>query len=148
MYIHQTIIFALAAATGTLGSALPPTNPYGASTLNTRQNGVTCQTSGGSPKTKAVTDAINELGGSGRVKCPQLNGVASKCTTLVKQDSAAISICGEENDEDGGPDCAQVIGWAIQIQNACLSDDRVGGTYTTGPAQRIEVINSKDTNDK
>ena len=48
----------------------------GSPTLNTRQNGVTCQTSNGSPLTNDVTDVINQLNGQGG-SCPQTNGDAS-----------------------------------------------------------------------
>lgn len=44
--------------------------------LETRQNGVTCQTSSGSPITADVTDVINQLRGQGG-SCPQTNGEAS-----------------------------------------------------------------------
>ena len=44
--------------------------------LETRQNGVTCQTSSGSPLTTDVTDVINQLRGQGG-NCPQTNGEAS-----------------------------------------------------------------------
>ncbi|CAL8579626.1 hypothetical protein XPA_005361 [Xanthoria parietina] len=116
MHTQQALILALTFASAAFTSALPPN-------LNTRQNGVTCQTSSGSPDTGDVTDVINQLRGRGG-KCPQTNGHASDCTTL-------------------GMDCATVAGYANQIQQACLSDGRAGGTYTIGPSQRVEVIHSE-----
>lgn len=44
--------------------------------LGTRQNGVTCQTSDGSPETGDITYVINELNGRGG-NCYQSNDVAS-----------------------------------------------------------------------
>lgn len=44
--------------------------------LDSRQNGVTCQTSDGSPDNDKVTNAINELKGKGG-NCPNTNGAAS-----------------------------------------------------------------------
>ena len=49
--------------------------------LETRQNGVTCQTSSGSPITADVTDVINQLRGQGG-NCPQTNGEASGKTSF------------------------------------------------------------------
>ena len=46
--------------------------------LETRQNGVTCQTSSGSPDTGDVTDVINQLNGyPAGSNCSQSNGHAS-----------------------------------------------------------------------
>ena len=50
--------------------------------LETRQNGVTCQTSSGSPLTTDVTDVINQLRGQGG-NCPQTNGEASGKASLL-----------------------------------------------------------------
>ncbi|KAI4273974.1 MAG: hypothetical protein L6R38_006209 [Xanthoria sp. 2 TBL-2021] len=135
MHAQHPLILALTFAAAALTSALPPT-------LHPRQNGVTCQTSDGSPTTEDVTAVINELGGQGG-KCPQTNDVASECTTLVTEGSAAIAICGGTDPEDGGMDCTTVAGYANQIQQACLSVGRAGGTYTIGPSQRVEVIHSE-----
>jgi len=44
--------------------------------LDSRQNGVTCQTSDASPTNEKVTNAINELKGRGG-DCPNTNGEAS-----------------------------------------------------------------------
>lgn len=44
--------------------------------LDTRQNGVTCQNSRGSPKTEDVAAVINQLKGQGG-SCPNTNGKAS-----------------------------------------------------------------------
>lgn len=50
--------------------------------LETRQNGVTCQTSSGSPLTDDVTAAINQLSGKPG-NCPQTNGHASGETKIT-----------------------------------------------------------------
>ena len=71
--INNTMLFSVA-TTLTLAAAFPLT--LGSPLLETRQNGVTCQTSDGSPKTGDVTDVINQLRGRGG-NCPQKNGEAS-----------------------------------------------------------------------
>ena len=137
----------------------------GSPILDTRQNGVTCQTSSGSPKTGDVTAVINQLNGKGG-NCPNTNDKASgkfffrfpgllkimsskaanyirsDCTTLAKSGSAAISICGGEDDDSSQTTCADVAGFANQIQQTCLSGNLVGGTYTISPATRVEVIDT------
>lgn len=67
MYFTKTTVLALVAAI-----PLALSSPI----LETRQNGVTCQTSSGSPLTPDVTDVINQLRGQGG-NCPQTNGEAS-----------------------------------------------------------------------
>ena len=67
MYFTKATVLALVAATSAALSS-----PI----LETRQNGVTCQTSSGSPTTDDVTDVINQLRGQGG-NCPQTNGEAS-----------------------------------------------------------------------
>lgn len=64
MYFSKTSILAVAALflPAAIGTPI---------SLKPRQNGVTCQTSGGSPLTRDVTNAINELKGRGDVKCRQ-----------------------------------------------------------------------------
>ena len=63
MYFSATTFIALTAAIpAILGSPL----------LESRQNGVTCQTSNGSPFTGHVTDVINQLNGQGGT-CGQSN---------------------------------------------------------------------------
>ncbi|KAL6716085.1 hypothetical protein ACLMJK_005651 [Lecanora helva] len=125
----------------TLLSLFAAITTINAGVLIPRQNGVTCQTSSGSPDTGDVTDVINQIRGQGGL-CPQTNGHASDCTTLVSHNSAAISICGGTDPEDGGTSCADIAGYANQIQQDCLSDGRAGGTYTLSASQRVEVIHS------
>ena len=67
MYFTKTTVLALLTAI-----SLALSSPI----LETRQNGVTCQTSSGSPITTDVTDVINQLRGQGG-NCPQTNGEAS-----------------------------------------------------------------------
>ena len=62
------------AAALALVAALPVT--FGSPTLEPRQNGVTCQTSRGSPLTDDVTSVINRVRGRGG-RCRQTNGQAS-----------------------------------------------------------------------
>ena len=138
--------------------------------LETRQNGVTCQTSSGSPLTTDVTDVINQLRGQGG-NCPQTNGEASgkpfhlhphlhrekkqnnanegvlrhlDCTTLVSHNSAAISVCGGVDDDSSATSCADIAAFANQIQQTCNSGNpvRAGGMYTVSPSKRVEVIHS------
>ncbi|KAL9070133.1 MAG: hypothetical protein Q9161_005085 [Pseudevernia consocians] len=116
--------------------------------LDTRQNGVTCQTSSGSPLTDDVTAVINELNGRGG-SCPQTNDKASDCTTLAKSGDAAVSICGIKDTDSSAISCSDVAGYANQIQQTCLNGDPgnpktlTGGTYTVSPSKRVEVINTK-----
>jgi hypothetical protein len=59
-----------------LAASLPAI--FAAPVLEARQNGVSCQTSSGSPYTGDVTDVINELNGKGAdALCRQTNDVAS-----------------------------------------------------------------------
>ena len=67
MYFTKATVLALIAAI-----PLALSSPI----LESRQNGVTCQTSSGSPLTDDVTDVINQLRGQGG-SCPQTNGEAS-----------------------------------------------------------------------
>ena len=156
MYLFKATSLALLAASPVV---------FGSPLLEIRQNGVTCQTSSGSPLTDDVTNVINELNGRGG-NCNQTNGEASgkswislnpakdpsgnanflslDCTTLAKSGSAAISICGGKDDIS----CADVAGFADQIQQTCLNGDpgnpqtRTGGTYTINPSVRVEVIDT------
>lgn len=65
-FFKATALAVLAASQVVLGSPI----------LETRQNGVTCQTSSGSPLTGDVTAVINELRGRGG-SCAQKNDKAS-----------------------------------------------------------------------
>ena len=67
MYFSKSIATAVVAALPVI---------LGSPILDTRQNGVTCQTSSGSPKTGDVTDVINQLKGQGG-DCSNTNGEGS-----------------------------------------------------------------------
>ena len=108
-----------------------------------RQDGAYCQTSTGSPLTGDVTDVINQLKGWGPdALCPQTNGEASDCTTLVQHNSAAISICGAVDAEGTGTNCYDVANYANDIQQECLDTGlgRAGGQYIISASLRVEVI--------
>ena len=126
-------------------ATLLPTLTLSAAVLP-RQRGATCQTSTGSPKTEDITNVINELKGrDAGALCRQTNGEGSDCTTLVKHNSAAISICGGKDDEGKGTLCSDVANFANDIQQECLNNGRSGGQYVISPSLRVEVINSHDT---
>ncbi|KAI8631825.1 hypothetical protein F5Y19DRAFT_376967 [Xylariaceae sp. FL1651] len=120
--------------------ALASATPF----VGIRQNGVTCQTSSGSPATADVTNTINELKGRGG-NCANSNGEASDCTTVVTQDSGAIGVCGEKDDESSTLTCEQVADYATQVQTTCLKNGKAGGTFTVSASKRIIVFNSKDS---
>ncbi|KAI0183160.1 hypothetical protein EV127DRAFT_414427 [Xylaria flabelliformis] len=107
--------------------------------LDSRQNGVTCQTSDGSPKTGKVTNAINELKGRGG-DCPNTNGSASDCTTLVNADGGKIGVCGEVDDDSSELSCKEVADYANQVQQTCMSNGNVGGTFTVSAGKKIIVF--------
>ncbi|KAF2142296.1 uncharacterized protein K452DRAFT_331973 [Aplosporella prunicola CBS 121167] len=105
-----------------------------------------CETSTGSPDTRDITDAINEMHGWTSDVCENGNGVKSKCTTLVSHKSAAISLCGDA----ASLSCKGIASVANDIQQACLSDGKAGGwvsgSYTAAdgstPDYWVEVIHS------
>ena len=80
-----TALAVLAASPVVLGSPI----------LDNRQNGVTCQTSSGSPLTGYVTDVINQLSGRGGI-CAQTNhegsGKSWVSSTLPKTKRNANSL--------------------------------------------------------
>ncbi|KAI0388161.1 hypothetical protein F5Y04DRAFT_287024 [Hypomontagnella monticulosa] len=135
MYFSKAAIATLLTAL-TLASASPM--------LEDRQSGATCQTSDGSPDTGDVTDVINELKGRDpSEKCPNTNGQASECTTLVSHNSGAIGVCGEEDDANSALTCQQVAQYANEVQQDCLANGKAGGTYTVNPGKRIIVMHSE-----
>ena len=89
--------------------------------------------------------AIDKLKGRGGF-CRQTNPKHSKCTTVMRLVTAAISVCGNADGDDDGLSCADVANYAMQIQNDCALSERVGGTYTVSERQgfvkRAEVIRS------
>lgn len=64
------------------------------------------------------------------------------CTTLVSHNSAAISVCGGEDDDGSALSCVDVANYANQIQQTCQSNGLAGGTYTVSASKRVEVIHS------
>ncbi|KAL8932975.1 MAG: hypothetical protein Q9216_006582 [Gyalolechia sp. 2 TL-2023] len=145
MLAGPSLVFVLAAISTAAAAVLPSTNPR---ILNARQDtGVTCQTTDGSPRNVAVTDAINELKGrkEGKAICPQSNWGGSQCTTIVEQDSAAIAICGGSDIlDDTGFECMKLAEFAMQIQSECADENlgRVGGTFTINASQRVVVFHT------
>ena len=136
MYLNHITILALASLLPALTAQSP---------VLARQQGTYCQTSTGSPKTEDITNVINELKGYPADQlCPQTNGEASDCTTLVKHKSAAISICGGKDAEGQGTNCHDVANYANDIQQECLDTtlERAGGQYVISPSLRVEVINT------
>ncbi|KAK7744745.1 hypothetical protein SLS62_010047 [Diatrype stigma] len=109
--------------------------------LNDRQNGVTCQTSDGSPETGDVTSVINELKGRGGA-CPNTNGEASDCTTLVSHNSGAIGVCGEVDNDSTQLTCEEVANYGNQIQQTCLSNGKAGGQFTVSAGKRVILFHS------
>ncbi|KAF2147579.1 uncharacterized protein K452DRAFT_354931 [Aplosporella prunicola CBS 121167] len=99
-------------------------------------DGVTCETSTGSPDTGSVTDVINQVRGKGGL-CLNDNDMGSGCTTLVSHNAAAISMCGTPS----ATQCTDVAAMANEIQQTCLSNGRAGGQYRRG-LYVIEVIHS------
>ena len=98
---------------------------------------IKCQTSGGSPSTGDVTGVINQLKGRGTEPCSQSNGVGSECTTLAKDGTAAIALCGTQSKMR----CQDAGTYAQAIQNKCLSGGTVGGiNYLDG--RRIEIFHT------
>ncbi|KAI1746442.1 hypothetical protein F4782DRAFT_544252 [Xylaria castorea] len=96
--------------------------------LDSRQNGVTCQTSDGSPEKRQGGD------------CPNTNGQASDCTTLVNADGGKIGVCGEKDDDDSQLSCEQVADYANQVQQTCMSNGKSGGTFTVSAGKKIIVF--------
>lgn len=99
---------------------------------------ITCETSDASPDTSDVTDSINALKGMGS-DCPQSNNKDSHCTTWASVGSSAVAFCGDFNTD---MQCATMRQHALDIQNACLSNGKVGGTAHLPNDVRVEVIHS------
>lgn len=97
---------------------------------------VTCQTTDGSPKLSDVTDLINYLHGKNQDFGPDVFA-SSGCTTVAKVEGAAVAIC----DGDAGYTGPGLAKHALDIQNACLNNDRVGGTKKIG-SSKVEIIHS------
>ncbi|KAJ5240758.1 uncharacterized protein N7469_002349 [Penicillium citrinum] len=97
---------------------------------------ITCETTDGSPEIADVTDVINYLNGHAGTFEPDIYA-SSKCRTVANVGSAAVAMCGDEgySGTDLGKD-------ALDIQNECLNDGRVGGTKHLDNGDRIEVIHS------
>ncbi|KAI2627701.1 hypothetical protein GGR54DRAFT_636827 [Hypoxylon sp. NC1633] len=134
MYFSKTTVVAfLAALLAALN--LSSATPF----LSLRQNGATCQTSDASLSTGDVTDSIYKFKRRGG-NCPNTNGHASDCTTLLSHKSASIGVCGEEDDDDTQLSCEKNAEYVTEVQNTCLSVGRVGGMLTVDAAKRIIVF--------
>ena len=125
------------AITATLALALFTFSPLTSAALLPRQNGISCQTSDGSPTTDDVTAVINQLKGKGG-DCTNGNGKGSDCSTVVSHATAALSVCGSKAQIS----CADVANYATQVQQQCDTNQKVGGTYQVNAGLRVEVINS------
>lgn len=99
---------------------------------------ITCETSDASPDTSDVTDSINALKGMGS-DCPQSNNKDSHCTTWASVGSSAVAFCGDFQHRYAVCYHGQ---HALDIQNACLSNGKVGGTAHLPNDVRVEVIHS------
>ncbi|KAF2136273.1 uncharacterized protein K452DRAFT_138685 [Aplosporella prunicola CBS 121167] len=103
--------------------------------------GAHCEASGGSPKTKDVTDAINKLRGDGG-NCRIGNGGKSHCSTYKSSGTASISICGELDD---GVACKKAAEYANDVQQLCVQQghtDLVGGTFWVNKNVKVIVAHS------
>ncbi|KAF2136927.1 uncharacterized protein K452DRAFT_312739 [Aplosporella prunicola CBS 121167] len=129
----NTKFFAIALA---LAASLPVGIAVPATTRDV-PDGITCETTEGSPDTGSVTDVINQVRGQETYACGNDNDMGSGCTTQVSHKEAAISMCGSP----GGMSCPEVASLANAIQQTCLSNGRVGGQYRKGE-YIIEVIHS------
>lgn len=134
----------------TLAALLPAINagrkvPEGARPYEYANIGTSCETSIASPLTGDLTMAINELKGRGGY-CRQSNPKESHCTTLVREATASISVCGNLDGDNDALSCADVANYATELQNDCLWSERVGGTYTISErprlVKRVEVVRS------
>ena len=74
MYLSKAIVVGIA-------TILPIT--LASPILEGRQNGVTCQTSSGSPLTGDVTSVINQLNGEGGNDCSNRNNAGSGKSSIV-----------------------------------------------------------------
>ena len=108
---------------------------------------VSCRTSDGSPNTRDITDGINKLCGK-KTLCRQESpeGPTSRCTRVVDQGSAAISICGAVDPIEKGHSCKGISAWANATQETRLDcgKGKAGGEYHIGEGQRVVVFNDKD----
>ncbi|KAJ7248713.1 hypothetical protein C8J57DRAFT_1522192 [Mycena rebaudengoi] len=88
---------------------------------------VHCETSGGSPFTRDVADAINSFNGVD--KCQQTNPGGSFCTTMGCRGSACVGVCGPFLLSSS---CQEAHNGLFDTLNNCQSGDRVGG-WCDGP---------------
>ena len=68
--------------------------------------------------------------------------LATECTTIASHKSAAIAICGDTDDDDSALTCEDVAARATKLQQTCLGDGVVGGTFTVSPSKEIQIIHS------
>ena len=72
---------------------------------------------------------------------------SADCTTLRKKNSAAVGVCGEEDDDDTALTCKEIANYANQVQQTCVRNGKIGGMFTVSASKRIIVFNSKDADD-
>lgn len=88
--------------------------------------------------------AVNKLKSRGGF-CKQATAFGSSCKMLARQATAAISICGQYDTKytDLAISCVDIASYAMEIQKACLWNERVGGTYVIsdkeGAAKRVVI---------
>lgn len=109
------------------------------SAVNAR-DGVSCQTSGASPIFTDVTEVIDIRGQGGVARRPTARpATASRSSPItpprfqraVRVDSSGSALS-----------CADVAGYANQIQQDCESGGLAGGTYSVNAGKRVEVMHS------
>lgn len=129
--------------------ALTATLPAHALTVGKRITPViTCDTTSGSPTTEDVTLVINQAKGDGSKLCGNDNDFGSHCTTVEKQGTAGIAVCGTDNYDSLGVgffNCDNVGLYATEIQTQCQSGSLAGGSIQLGDGTknndyRIELI--------
>lgn len=99
---------------------------------------ITCETSDGSPNTGDVTGTINAMRGKGIATCKQTNDLGSECTTMATDGTAAIAFCGTLSSMR----CQDIGTYALDIQNKCLSNGKVGGVNDLG-GTRVEIFHAE-----
>ena len=87
-----------------------------------------CEISDGSPATDDVTALINQIKGSPDDDCNEGNDHGSDCKTIATHATAGIAVCGST----WSTGCTDLATYAIKIQNACLSNEKVGEQFDMG----------------
>ncbi|KAJ7290487.1 hypothetical protein C8J57DRAFT_1213108 [Mycena rebaudengoi] len=132
--VPQVTPVAPAAGPGPTDASLPPVPAYIVAEYLASQNStglakrsVHCETSGGSPFTNDVVNAINTF--DGVLTCQQTNGGGSFCTTMGCSGSACVGICGPFL---GSTLCQEARNGLFDTLNQCQSGGRAGG-WCDGP---------------